>query len=67
MQQSGSLPASVLASAANLFWEFGEDYHERRIEEKFIFPAVRKLRDPATRYPNVIPMFYRSSMTEGKS
>jgi hemerythrin-like domain-containing protein len=38
-------PASVspaaLHQAAVLFRQFGEDYHERRLEEPFIFPAVR--------------------------
>lgn len=38
-------PASVspaaLRQTAVLFRQFGEDYHERRLEEPFIFPAVR--------------------------
>lgn len=32
----------VLADAAQLFPEFGEDYHARMLEEAFIFPRVRK-------------------------
>ncbi len=54
MQQPSSFPASVLKSTAKLFREFGEDYHERRLEEKFIFPAVRKLKGTAARYPDVL-------------
>lgn len=50
----GSVPAAILASTAKLFREFGEDYHERRLEEKLIFPAVRKLQGPAARYPDVL-------------
>jgi hemerythrin-like domain-containing protein len=49
-----SIPASAVAKTARLFREFGEDYHERRLEEKFIFPAVRKLKGPASRYPDAL-------------
>jgi len=31
-----------LADAAKLFREFGEDYHERLLEEPIVFPAVRR-------------------------
>lgn len=34
--------AGALASAADLFKTFGEDYHERRLEEEHIFPAVQR-------------------------
>jgi hemerythrin-like domain-containing protein len=53
-QNPSSVPAPALASTAKLFREFGEDYHERRLEEKFIFPAVRKLKGPASRGPDVL-------------
>jgi hemerythrin-like domain-containing protein len=48
------LPAGALANTARLFRTFGEDYHERKLEEKFIFPAVRKLRGLAAAYPDVL-------------
>ena len=32
----------VLLKTAKLFRTFGEDYHERKLEEAYIFPAVRK-------------------------
>jgi hemerythrin-like domain-containing protein len=35
--------AAALGQAAELFQQFGEDYHERRLEEQHIFPAVAKL------------------------
>lgn len=38
----GSVPADALARTAKLFRTFGEDYHERKLEEAFIFPAVKK-------------------------
>jgi len=34
--------AGALAEAASLFQTFGEDYHERKLEEQHIFPAVQK-------------------------
>ena len=36
------LDAAALAEAADLFRTFGEDYHERRLEEQHIFPSVAK-------------------------
>lgn len=39
---AGTLDAAALGQAAALFKSFGEDYHERKLEEQHIFPAVRK-------------------------
>jgi hemerythrin-like domain-containing protein len=39
---SGKLDAAALGDAARLFQTFGEDYHERKLEEQHIFPAVQK-------------------------
>jgi hemerythrin-like domain-containing protein len=36
------LDLAALGQAAQLFRVFGEDYHERRLEEQHIFPAVAK-------------------------
>lgn len=36
-----------LADTARLFQKFGEDYHERKLEEAYIFPAIRKAGGPA--------------------
>ena len=33
---------AALADAADLFRSFGEDYHEHKLEEEHVFPAVRK-------------------------
>lgn len=38
---------SALADAADLFRSFGEDYHEHKLEEEHVFPAVRKAGGPA--------------------
>ncbi|HZZ32325.1 MAG TPA: hemerythrin domain-containing protein [Phenylobacterium sp.] len=37
-----SLDAAALGQAAGLFKTFGEDYHEKKLEEQHIFPAVQK-------------------------
>jgi hemerythrin-like domain-containing protein len=36
----GDVPADALVKTANLFRQFGENYHERSLEEKHIFPAM---------------------------
>jgi hemerythrin-like domain-containing protein len=38
----GGFDATVLAGVAGLFRDFGENYHERMLEEAFIFPRVKK-------------------------
>jgi len=43
----GGLDAAALGQAAALFKVFGEDYHERKLEEQHIFPAVQKAGGPA--------------------
>jgi hemerythrin-like domain-containing protein len=36
------VPASALQDAAKLLRTFGEDYHEKQLEEAHLFPAVKK-------------------------
>lgn len=43
-----------MADTANLFRTFGEDYHERKLEEAYIFPAVRRAGNPAASYVDVL-------------
>ncbi len=51
-------PAKVdpqpLHQTAMLFRNFGEDYHEKKLEEAHIFPAVRKAGGPAAAYVDVL-------------
>jgi hemerythrin-like domain-containing protein len=51
-------PAKVdpqpLHRTATLFRNFGEDYHEKKLEEAHIFPAVRKAGGPAAAYVDVL-------------
>ncbi|MBI3440172.1 MAG: hemerythrin domain-containing protein [Proteobacteria bacterium] len=42
-----SFDAGALAATADLFKSFGEDYHERQLEEAHIFPAVRRTHGEA--------------------
>ncbi|HWC62865.1 MAG TPA: hemerythrin domain-containing protein [Rhizomicrobium sp.] len=39
---AASLDASALGKAAKLFHDFGEEYHERKLEEAYIFPKVKQ-------------------------
>jgi hemerythrin-like domain-containing protein len=38
------LPLDALQNTAKLLRSFAEDYHERQLEEPYLFPAVRKAR-----------------------
>jgi len=49
-----SIDAAALHKTAQLFRRFGEDYHERMLEEQHIFPLVRKLKGEAAKYPDVL-------------
>lgn len=53
-QDPASVPPDVLEKAANLFRVFGEDYHEKQLEEVFIFPALKKTPGAATSYVDVL-------------
>ena len=48
------LDAGAIARTAKLFRSFGEDYHEKKLEEAHIFPAVRKAGGPAAAYVDVL-------------
>ena len=53
-QDAASVPPEVLEKTANLFRVFGEDYHEKKLEEVFIFPALKKAPGPAVAYVDVL-------------
>jgi hemerythrin-like domain-containing protein len=44
----------ALRKTATLFRAFGQDYHERKLEEAFIFPALKKAGGPAADYVDVL-------------
>jgi hemerythrin-like domain-containing protein len=43
-----------LHEAAKLFRDFGENYHEKALEEACIFPALLKTRGEASTYPEIL-------------
>lgn len=51
-QDPASISPETLEKAANLFRVFGEDYHEKEIEEVFVFPIVKK--SPRAAYVDVL-------------
>jgi len=46
--------ARALHEAAQLFRAFGEEYHEKKLEEAHIFAAVKKAGGPAAGYVDVL-------------
>ena len=54
-QNAASVDAAALKQTAQLFRNFGEDYHERLLEEQHIFPVIRKMNNKGlTRYADVL-------------
>lgn len=49
-----SVDAASLSKMAKLFRTFGEDYHERMLEEQHIFPIVKKMKGRAATYPDIL-------------
>ena len=53
-QDAASVPLDALEKAANLVRVFGEDYHEKTLEEVFIFPTVKKAPGAAAAYVDIL-------------
>jgi len=53
-QNPSGVDPSALRQTAQLFRTFGEDYHERMLEEQHIFPLVRKQGEELQRYANIL-------------
>ena len=53
-QNASSLAPGALHRTAQLFRSFGEDYHERRLEEQHIFPVLRKMNHPLARNADIL-------------
>jgi hemerythrin-like domain-containing protein len=51
--------AAALRDAALLFRAFGEEYHEKLLEEQHIFPVVRKRGGEAARYADILEAQHR--------
>jgi hemerythrin-like domain-containing protein len=45
----------ILQKTAKLFRAFGEEYHEKKLEETFIFPRIKQRGEgPAASYPDIL-------------
>jgi hemerythrin-like domain-containing protein len=53
-QNASSVDAAALQQTAQLFRTFGEDYHERMLEEQHIFPMIRKQGAELQHYADVL-------------
>lgn len=51
---AGSIDPDALQKTAKLFRVFGEDYHEKKLEEAYIFPAVQKAGGLTAAYVGVL-------------
>lgn len=50
----GEIPIGALHDAADLFRTFGEEYHERSLEEQHVFPTLIKAGGPNAALANVL-------------
>jgi hemerythrin-like domain-containing protein len=53
-QNAAGVDPSALRQTAQLFRTFGEDYHEKMLEEQHIFPLVRKQGAVLERYADIL-------------
>lgn len=51
---TSALLPEALQKTAKLFRTFGEDYHEKALEETYIFPAVKKAGGAAAAYTDIL-------------
>ena len=49
-----SVPTEALEKVAQFFRAFGEDYHEKKLEEAFIIPAIKKTQSQASSYADAL-------------
>ncbi|MBO0722586.1 MAG: hemerythrin domain-containing protein [Blastocatellia bacterium] len=49
-----AVPNEGLQKTAKLFRAFGEEYHEKKLEEAYIFPAVKKAGGPPAAYADIL-------------
>lgn len=52
--KTSSVIPEMLQRTAKLFRTFGEDYHEKKLEETFIFPALKKGGVPASGLTDIL-------------
>lgn len=53
-KNSADVPPAALQKTAKLFRSFGEDYHEKQLEETFIFPVLEGQGGEIGSYPDIL-------------
>ena len=53
-QDAASVPPDALEKVATMIRVFGEDYHEKKVEEVFIFPTLKRSPNPAAAYVDAL-------------
>ena len=53
-QDPASIPPDALEKTTNLFRVFGEDYHEKKLEEVYIFPILKKSPGAVASYVDIL-------------
>src|SRR5215475_6768518 len=51
---AASVSPDALQKTAKLFRAFGEEYHEQKLEDAYIFPAVKKAGGPASALADIL-------------
>jgi hemerythrin-like domain-containing protein len=51
---ASNVPPDALQKTARLFRSFGEEYHEKKLEEAYIFPAVKQAGGQAAALPDIL-------------
>ena len=54
LRSAANVPPEPLQKTAKLFRAFGEEYHEKKLEEVYIFPAVKKAGGAAGDYADIL-------------
>lgn len=54
LRNAATVPPEPLQKTAKLFRAFGEEYHEKKLEEVYILPAVKKAAGPAASLADVL-------------
>jgi hemerythrin-like domain-containing protein len=54
LSNTSTIPSEPLQKNAQLFRAFGEEYHEKKLEEAYIFPAVKKAGGAAAAYTDIL-------------
>lgn len=54
IRQGTNVDSSALTKTAQLFRSFGEEYHERKLEEAYIFPTVREAGGESASYVQIL-------------